>query len=157
MTVAFGYDKPKVLQALRFHFINKKDIRLLLILVNIVAIFSGVLFFIQKIQPTVFLVTSLMWIILMLLFWFLMPRMIYNRNRTFRDNFTVTIDNAHLRLDHEQGGRTWNYHQFTNWFESPHFLHLYVGANAFFIIPKEPFTIEQLQEVREIFNTNIKK
>lgn len=157
MTVAFGYDKPKVLQALRFHFINKKDIRLLLILVNIVAILSGVLFFMQKIQPTVFLLTSVMWIVLMILFWFLMPRMIYNRNRTFKDNFTVTIDNVNLTLAHEKGQRVWHYKDFINWFESPHFIHLYVGANAFFIIPKEPFAFEQLQEVREIFNTNIKR
>lgn len=157
MTVAFGYDKPKVLQALRFHFINKKDIRLLLIMVNIVAIVSGVLFFVQRIPPTVFLMTSVMWIILMILFWFLMPRMIYNRNRTFKDNFTVTIDNVNLTLEHEQGGKSWHYKQFTNWFESPHFLHLYVGPNSFFIIPKEPFTDAQLHDVRGIFNTHINK
>jgi YcxB-like protein len=157
MTVAFEYDKSKVLQALRFHFINKKDIRLLLILVNVVAIISGTLFFLKKIPPTVFLMTSVMWIVLMILFWFLMPRMIYSRNRTFKDSFHVTVDGTSLNLQHKEGGRTWHYKDFINWFESPHFLHLYVGPNSFFIIPKYPFSNEQLQEVRDIFNTHIKK
>jgi hypothetical protein len=156
MTVSFGYEKPKVLQALRYHFINKKDIRLLLILINIVAIVSGVLFFIQRIPPGVFLMCSVMWIVLMIVFWFLMPRLIYNRTRTFQDQFSFTLDEDNLSLQHQQGGRSWQYGEFINWFESPHFFHLYVGPNSFFIIPKYPFSLEQLQEARRLFREKIK-
>jgi hypothetical protein len=157
MTVHFTYDKPKVLQALRYHFINKKDIRLMLILVNLVSLISAALYFARKIEPTVFLMTSLMWVVLMILFWLLMPRMIYNRTRTFQEDFDVSINDSALKLEHSQGGRTWQYADFINWFESPYFLHLYVGPNSFFIIPKEPFSMEQLQEVREIFRNHISK
>jgi hypothetical protein len=157
MTVDFQYDRDKVLHALRFHFINKKDIRIMLILVNLVALVSAGLYFAKKIEPTVFLVTSLMWIILMIMFWFLMPRMIYKRTRTFQERFSASINEAELKLQHPNGGRTWQYADFINWFESPHFIHLYVGPNSFFIIPKEPFSADQMHEVRRILNEKIKK
>jgi hypothetical protein len=157
MTVQFNYDRQKVLQALRYHFINKKDIRFMLILVNIVSLVSAGLYFARLIEPTVFLMTSLMWIILMILFWFLMPRMIYKRTRTFQEQFSADINDERLILEHSQGGRTWQYKDFVSWFESPHFLHLYVGPNSFFMIPKESFSDTQLQEVRGIFKAQIGK
>jgi YcxB-like protein len=156
MTVSYSYDKLKVLQALRFHFINKKDIRLLLIAVNVLALASGILFFLKKIEPTVFVFTSFMWIVLMLLLWFLMPRLIYNRTRSFKDNFITEITNENIVLQQENGSRTWMYEQFQSWFESPHFFHLYIGANSFFVLPKDAFTMEQTQEARAIFKAKIK-
>jgi hypothetical protein len=156
MTVSYGYDRLKVLQALRYHFINKKDIRILLIAVNVLALVSGILFFLKKIEPTVFILTSFMWIVLMLTFWILMPRLIYARTRAFKDNFITQINNKEVVLQQEQGSRAWPYDSFESWFESPHFFHLYTGANSFFIIPKDSFSIEQTQEVREIFKNNIK-
>jgi hypothetical protein len=155
MTVSYSYDKAKVLQALRYHFINKKDIRLLLIAVNVLALVSGFLFFLKKIHPTVFLLSSFLWITLMIVFWFLMPRLIYSRTKAFKDNFMVTINSDGVQLQQEHGSRQWNYKQFQSWFESPYFFHLYTGANAFFIIPKDVFSIEQLQEVRNNFKTQI--
>jgi hypothetical protein len=157
MTVSYSYDKPKVLQALRYHFINKKDIRLLLIAVNVLALLSGILFFLKKIEPTVFLLSSFLWVTLMIVFWFLMPRLIYSRTKAFKDSFIATINNEGVTLQQDQGSRVWQYTQFQSWFESPYCFHLYTAANAFFIIPKDPFTMEQLQEVRNIFKQNIAK
>jgi hypothetical protein len=157
MTISYSYEKLKVLQALRYHFINKKDIKILIIAVNVLALISGLLLFFKAILPPVFLITSLLWIILMLTFWILMPRLIYSRTRAFKDNFITNITDTEIVLQQEQGSRTWKLDQFVNWFESPHFFHLYVGDNAFFIIPKDAFNAEQLQEARTIFNTNINK
>ncbi len=156
MTVSYSYDKQKVLQALRYHFINKKDIRLLLIAVNVLALISGILFFVKNIHPKVFLLTSFLWIILMVLFWFLMPRLIYSRTRSFKDNFIANINNEGVTLQQDQGSRHFDYNQFQSWFESPYFFHLYTGANAFFIIPKDAFSLDQVQEVRTFFKSNIK-
>ncbi len=157
MTISYGYDQPKVLQALRYHFINKKDIRYILLAVNALAVISGVLYFLKKIEPNVFFLTSLMWIVLMLVFWILMPRIIYSRTKSFKENFITTINQDEVTLQSELGARTWPMQQFTNWFESPHFIHLYVAANSFFIIPKDPFTESQLTEVRVLFQKNIKR
>ena len=41
MKVEFSYDKGQVLQALRYHFLSKKEIRLMIILVNVFALASA--------------------------------------------------------------------------------------------------------------------
>ena len=157
MTISYGYDKPKVLQALRYHFINKNDIRILLIAVNILALASGNLYYFKMILPTVFILTSLLWIVLMLVFWMFMPRLIYSRTKSFKDKFITIIDHNEIELQQELGSRTWSYSQFQSWFESPYFFHLYVGANSFFILPKDAFTMEQVQQARDIFKNKIVK
>jgi hypothetical protein len=156
MTISYGYDKQKVLQALRYHFINKKDIRFLLIAVNVLALISGILFFFKKIDPTVFIITSLLWIVLMIVFWIAMPRLIYSKTKSFKDNFITEVNDYEITLQQENGSRTWQLNDFQTWFESPHFFHLYVGPNSFFIIPKEAFTSGQVHEVRTIFGKAIK-
>ena len=55
MTIYFGYDKKQVIQALRYHFLTRPEIKILLILVNVFAILSAVLFGFDKIQPLAFL------------------------------------------------------------------------------------------------------
>ncbi len=155
MTISYSYDKLKVLQALRYHFINKKDIRLLLIAANVLALVAGILFFVHKIPPTIFVLSSLLWIVLMVVFWLLMPRLIYAKTRSFKDNFITQISPEAVTLQQEQGSRTWYYNQFTHWFESPHFFHLYVAANSFFILPKESFDAAQLTQVRSLFKQHI--
>ena len=54
MTVHFGYDKKQVLQALRYHLLNRKEIRLMIILVNVFALLSAALFYFKKILPLAF-------------------------------------------------------------------------------------------------------
>ena len=72
MLIQFGYDKKQVLQALRYHFLSRPEIKILLILVNVFAIVSAGLFFFKKISPLAFLISSVLWFVLMIVFWFLM-------------------------------------------------------------------------------------
>ena len=69
MTVFFGYNKKQVIQALRYHFLNRPEIKILLIFVNVFAIASAVLLYFKIIQPLSFFFFSLLWFILMLVFW----------------------------------------------------------------------------------------
>ena len=92
MTIHFGYDKKQVIQALRYHFLTRPEIKVLFVLVNVFAIFSAVLFFLKKIQPISFLVFSTLWFLLMLVLWRLLPTGIYKRSHTFQDNFSMSID-----------------------------------------------------------------
>src|SRR5262245_47241677 len=66
----FTYNKGKVIQALRYHFITRREIRIMMILVNVFALLSAGLFFFKKISPLAFLVSSLLWFMLMITFWF---------------------------------------------------------------------------------------
>jgi hypothetical protein len=73
MTVHFGYDKKQVLQALRYHFLSRKEIRFMIILINVFALLVSALFYFKKIVPTLFFTVTFMWIVLMLSFWFVLP------------------------------------------------------------------------------------
>jgi hypothetical protein len=153
----FTYDKGKVIQALRYHFISRKEIKVLMILINVFAIFSAGMFFFKKISPLAFLVSSVLWFSMMILFWFLLPMIVYRKAHTFKDRFRVLLDNNEFGIENERGGRSWNWSEFSTWLESPHFYHLYFNSRSFFIIPKDAFPGDDVHEARRIFAERIKK
>jgi len=152
----FSYNKSKVIQALRYHFITRKEIRLMMILVNIFAITSAALFFLKKISPLAFLTGSVLWFSLMIAFWFILPYTIYKRATTFKDHFIVSFQDNHLFLENERGSKSWPWTAFSSFIESPHFFHLYFDTRSFFLIPKEAFAKEDLDDVRRELKLKIK-
>ncbi len=157
MTVHFNYEKPKVLQALRYHFLSRKEIRLMIILVNVFAIVSAALFFLRKILPFAFLVSSFLWFVLMVTFWFLLPALIYRRAATFKDHFTMNFDGAGFSLGNERGSRNWEWKALSTTLETPHFFHLYFNTTSFFLVPKMAFSDEQRSEMRDLLRINVPK
>jgi len=158
MTSAFfTYEKPKVIQALRFHFISRREIKVLIILVNLFAILSAIMYFSHKISPVAFLLASGLWFILMISFWFALPIIIYKRAATFRDKFRVHFNEDGMTLENEHGKRGWPWKAFSTYMESPNFFHIYFDARSFFLIPKVAFTDDQLHEVRQLLKSNISK
>jgi hypothetical protein len=145
----FTYNKGKVVQALRYHFITRREIKVLMILVNVFAIVSAALFFFRKVSPLAFLMSSVLWFVLMIMFWFLLPRMIYKRNGTFRDRFKAVLSENEFRIENERGGKSWAWSEFSTWMESPYFFHLYFNSRTFFILPKEAFEGGEEQEARK--------
>lgn len=140
MKIAITYDRAKVLQALRYHFISRNEVKLLLILVNVFAFLSAGLLFLKLIRPFPFLISSLLWFVLMLTFWFWLPRIIYNRNRTFQEDITLTLRSDDILIETAKGYTTWGYQRFSYFIESPHFFHLYINDKSFFLIPKDACT-----------------
>src|SRR5438445_1480813 len=120
----FTYNKPKVIQALRYHFITRREIKIMIILVNVFAIVSAFLFYARKIYPISFLVSSVLWFVLMITFWFLLPQMIYRKAPTFQDRLKAILTNDEFRIENERGGRSWQWAEFSTWMESPYFFHL---------------------------------
>lgn len=157
LSSTFSYNKNKVIQALRYHFISRREIKLLMILVNVFAIGSAALFFFKKVHPLAFLISSLLWFALMIMFWYLMPAMIYRREKTFKDSFRARVDNNGFGIENDRGSRSWQWREFTEWMESPHFFHLYFNARSFFIIPKEAFEGDEEHEARKIIAAGIRK
>jgi hypothetical protein len=76
MTISFSYDKRQVLQALRYHFISRPEIRFMIILVNVFALACVVLYYFKKIAAFAVLTGSCMWSFLMISFWFALPAMV---------------------------------------------------------------------------------
>ena len=153
----FTYDKPKVIQALRYHFISRREIKVMMILVNVFAITSAILFYLKKVSPLAFLVSSLLWFVLMILFWYILPKMIYKKAETFKDRFQAILSNESFRIENDRGGRSWEWKEFSTWLESPHFFHLYFNSRAFFIVPKDAFPGDEVHEARKILRAKIAK
>ncbi len=151
----FTYDKGKVIQALRYHFITRREIKFMMILVNVFAIVSAALFFFRKISPLAFLMSSVLWFILMLTFWFLLPYLVYKRAATFKDSFKAILTDREFRIENDRGGRSWPWNDFSTWLESPYFFHLYFNSRSFFIVPKSAFEGGGLLEARKILRSKI--
>jgi hypothetical protein len=158
MTIHFGYEKSQVMQALRYHFISRPEIRIMLILVNVFAIASLALYFLKKVTAFAFMTSSVLWIILMISFWFILPALVYRRAATFKDRFSMTFEEDGFTLGHERGSRSWPWKALTSFIESPHFFHLYFDSRSFFLIPKNGCKDkEEVYELRHLLKDKIKK
>ena len=156
MTVHFGYDKKQVIQALRYHFLTRPEIKFLLILINVFAIASAILFAFKKIQPLAFLFFSLMWFVLMLVIWRILPGSIYKKAHTFQDEFSLTFDDDGVVLENKRGSKNWSWKLFSRFLESPYFFHLYFDTRSFFLVPKDAFKdITDIQEARKMLKVKI--
>ena len=153
----FKYHKGKVLQALRYHFITRREIKLMMILVNVFAILSAGLFFWHKISPLAFMVSSVLWFSLMIAFWFILPHMIYKKAATFKDHFIASFRDQHLFLENERGSKSWPWTAFGSFIESPYFFHLYFDSRSFFLLPKEAFSHYDMHDVRKALKEKIGK
>lgn len=151
----FSYSKPKVLQALRFHFFSRNEIKVMIIIVNIFAISAAVLYFSGKVSPLAFLLSSTLWFALMLAFWIVLPLIIYKKAATFKDHFRVSFEPQHMFLENERGSRSWPWKDFSSFVESAHFLHLYFNSRSFFLIPKSAFPKQDLYEIRKFLKEKI--
>jgi hypothetical protein len=157
MTIYFGYEKGQVMQALRYHFISRPEIRLMLILVNVFALVSIILYAMGKITAMAFMIGSLLWITLMISFWFILPGLVYRRAETFRHNFSMDFTAENFTLSHEKGHRSWSWESLKTFIESPHFFHLYFDSRSFFLVPKSGCRDkEQVAELRQLLKEKIK-
>ena len=158
MQIFFSYDKKLVIQALRYHFIGRTEVRALIILVNVFAIFSAALFYFHKVTPFAFLLSSVLWIGLMISFWFILPNTVYKKASTFQDTFKMTFGEHRVRVENERGYTEWNWEKFSNYLESPYFIHLYFDSKSFFLVPKA--AVEQdgnLNELRQMLQQKVVK
>ena len=158
MQIVFAYDKKLVIQALRYHFINRFEVRLLMILVNVFAIFAAAMFYFHKVSPLAFLVSSLLWIVLMITLWFILPSAVYSRAPTFKESFKISFNQFGVHLENERGHVEWPWNKFSNYLESPNFIHLYFNSRSFFLVPKaEAAKAGSLQELRKLLEVKIEK
>ena len=158
MTINFHYEKDQVIQALRYHFISRPEIKLMLILVNVFALTSITLYAFGKITATAFLVGSFLWVVLMISFWFILPFLVYKRAETFQHSFSMSFEAEGFSLHHEHGNRSWPWSALSNFIESPHFFHLYFDSRSFFLVPKSGCRDrEEVSQLRNILKEKVRK
>lgn len=158
MTVQFGYNKKQVLDGLRSHFFSRPEIRSMIIVINIFAILSAILFYFKKIQALPFLIFSLLWFLLWVSVRRLLPLSIYKKSNTFRDTFTVSLEDRGIVLETRKGSQLWAWDDFSNFKETIYFFHLYFDGRSFFMIPKDSFKdITEIQAARQLLKEKINK
>ena len=116
MQHSFSYEKNKVIQGVRYHFVQDRAIKLLVILINVFAVVSAVLFYSKKIRPEPFLLGSVLWLIMMVTFWYIMPHSIYKKAATFKDSFTILFTDMQVSLSNERGTVNWDWQKFSKFF-----------------------------------------
>jgi hypothetical protein len=158
MTIYFGYEKKQVLQALRYHFITRPEIKILLVLVNVFTILSAVLVYLHKIQPLSFLIFSILWFLLLITIWKILPTTIYRKSKTFLDHFSMDFEEKQIVLQTTRGSQSWHWQDFSSFLESPYFFHLYFNSRSFFLVPKDAFkNLPELQDVRALLRSKIRR
>lgn len=158
MTIHFGYEKAQVIQALRYHFISRPEIRIMLILVNVFALISITLYALGKITPMAFFAGSFLWIVLMISFWFILPFMVYRRAITFRHEFSMDFREDGFTLSHERGSKSWTWAALKNYLESPNFFHLYFDSRSFLLVPKSGCKdSDEIFELRNLIKEKVRK
>lgn len=104
------------------------------------------------------MVGSILWIVLMISFWFVLPGMVYRRAVTFQHEFSMDFQEEQFTLEHERGSRSWPWTALKTWIESPHFFHLYYDSRSFFLVPKSGYRDkEEIAEMRELLKRKVKK
>lgn len=158
MTIHFNYNKKQVIQALRYHFITRPELRSMIILVNVFVLVSAGLFYFKLISSFAFMAGSAMWFIMMVIFWFILPGIVYSRTATFKDSFTMKFEEESFLLGNERGSRSWPWKSLSKLAESPHFFYLYFDSRSFFLIPKSGCKdSDEIFELRKLLNAKVKK
>jgi YcxB-like protein len=151
----FSYEKAKTIQALRYHFLSRAEIKILMILVNVFAIVAAFLFYNKKIRPEPFFLGTCIWVVMMIVVWYVLPFSIFKKAGTFKENFTIQFNASEIVLNNQKGFVEWPYNTFSKWFESPHFIHLYFDSKSFFLVPKEGMTEDMKHSLRGLLNKQI--
>ncbi len=158
MTIHFGYKKGQVMQALRYHFISRPEIKIMLILVNVFTLASVILYALHKITPLAFLMGSFLWVVLMVSFWFLLPALVYRKAITFKHEFSMTFQDDGFMLSHEKGSKSWPWKALKCYKESPHFFHLYFDNRSFLLVPKDGCKdTDEVYTLRQLIKSKVKK
>ena len=129
----------------------------MVIIINVFAILSAVLFALKKIQALPFLVFSVLWFCLWISVRRLLPLSIYKKSATFRDTFILTLEDRGILLETRKGSQLWTWDDFSGFKETLYFFHIYFNARSFFMIPKDSFKdITEIQAARKLLKERIK-
>lgn len=157
ITVEFDYNKRQVIQGLRYHFLSRPEIRIMIIVVNVFALLSAILFYLKAITPLAFLVGSTLWFVLMITFWFLLPGAVYRKAATFKDHFVMNFEAENFTVGNERGSRSWSWATVSKFVETPNFFHLYFDSRSFFLVPKEAFVnTDDVYKLRQLIKSKVR-
>ena len=140
MTLHFHYDKQAVIDALRFHFMNRPEMKFfkVVLILMILSAFAGYFFGMLVLSALIWI--FLLFVVLVLFFWYILPYSVYRKARTFREkDIRLDWDTRSLTIVTDSGQRTLPWDRFSNVLETSKFFYLYQSNKSFFLIPAAAF------------------
>lgn len=140
MQITFRYEKTAVINALRTHFVSRRETKILRILM-VVFFLLALWAYTKGIVPYSLVVVLFAVIILLtIVFWFILPKSIYRKTRTFAEpSITLDVNDEGISISTHGGAHRLPWSSFNRVLESPVFYYLYRSNNSFFLIPADAF------------------
>ncbi|WP_109696493.1 YcxB family protein [Chitinophaga deserti] len=135
----FTYKKEEVINALRFHFLRRGEIRVFrnTLIILLLATVIGYVFRVVNFNAMLGIVV--MMVILGWAFWYLLPVSTYNKAATFRDSIRLRYNDEGMAIYTGQGERSMSWRNFSQIVETQSFFFLYRDKRTFFLIPTSAF------------------
>lgn len=150
MQLKFQYDKTAVINALRTHFLSRRETKMLRIVLIVFFLVAVVAFFKGVIPYALVVVLFLIIILLTVVFWFILPKSIYTKTRTFSEpSITLEWDEETISIGTHAGARRLPWESFSRVLETPDYFYLYRNNTSFFLIPAYAF---QKEDDRDSFS-----
>ncbi|MBW8685740.1 YcxB family protein [Chitinophaga rhizophila] len=158
MHLEFSYNKEEVLNALRYHFLQLGEIKVFRNTLFILLAFTMAGFAFKIVTTGALIGIVAMIVLIIMVFWFLLPVSIYNKAATFKDDIHLKYSEEGItistRNSEQQRLLSWN--TFTKVVEAKNFFFLYRGKKNFFLVPTSAFkTPDAQQEFSRLANNNI--
>jgi len=158
MHLEFSYNKEEVLNALRYHFMQRGEIKVFrnTLFTLLAFALAGYAFKIVTIGALIGIAGMVL--LIGIAFWFLLPVSIYNKAATFKDDIHLKYSEEGIiistRTSEHQRLLSWS--TFTRVVEAKNFFFLYRGKKNFFLVPTSAFQSEDAQkEFSQLANKKI--
>lgn len=144
MHLEFSYNREDVLNALRYHFLQRGEIKVFrnALVILLLATLAG--YFFSLVTTNTLIGISAMVVLLLWVFWYLLPVSTYNKAATFKDQIRLHFSEEGMaistRASEHQRQISWN--NFTQVVETKKFFFLYRDKKSFFLIPTSAFETE---------------
>jgi hypothetical protein len=139
----FTYNKDEVINALRFHFLRRGEIKVFrnTLIILLIATITGYLF--RVVNFNALLGICAMMIVVGWAFWYLLPVSTYNKAATFKDNIRLRYNEEGMAISTGQGERSMPWKIFSQIVETRSFFFIYRDKRTFFLIPTSAFESEE--------------
>ena len=139
MDIFFQYEKSDVLQALRFHFMQRREIRIFRGILMALGLFGLLVFSLHLIGSSLLLALLLMLALLAVVFWFVLPLAIYAKSKTFQDTIRLALNSEGLLIRTQYSERHLSWMGILMVIETKDFILLYRDKKSFFLVPARAF------------------
>lgn len=141
--IIFSYNKTEVINALRFHFLSRRETMILKVLCAVLFIFSLWGYWTSIVSYGLLVAVFIVIVLLTAIFWFVLPSSIYKKAKTFQEpSIKLQYNSEGMAIGTHAGARHLPWQSFHRVIETSDFFYLYRNTNSFFLIPVDAFSDE---------------